>query len=42
MGRWPGSRATPRGEEFGEKLEKRPVRATPGTGVREPLEGRDP
>ncbi|KAF4011008.1 hypothetical protein G4228_002753 [Cervus hanglu yarkandensis] len=29
MGRWPGSQATPRGEEFGEKLEKRPVKATP-------------
>ena len=42
MGRWPGSQATPRGEEFREKLENRPVRATPGTGVRDSLEGRDP
>lgn len=42
MGRWLGSRATPRGEEFGEKLEKRPVKATPDTSARDSLEGRDP
>ena len=37
----PGPPATPRGENFGEKLEKRPVRATRGMGVGDSLEGRD-